>query len=419
LYPIQQHLNPQAPENIKPLIQFKEGQILDARGLYWLKIQGANVYGYDKLSFDDRIAKIDAMIDEIIEIANDPIGTMHIWDRADEPLQFLSFCFSLKNALQGKPVHTPVYLDASCSGIQIYSGLLLDPKGATATNVIGNGTDKPSDLYQEVADEVKSLIDAGEYPYHYSLKDGTTIKTHKAIQEIRKNISRKFTKKNVMTQPYSVTPKGMIMQNDSLLEEYIDANNKWWTEPDWLVARVMAELNGEGILRVVKGAKVGQKFLKDTLKSVLKNKDYILWYTPFFNFPVVQRIKKETMKRVATHYGTLAIYHETNETHYLRMLNGIAPNYVHSMDATLLYLTVEKGQKANRGNFMLIHDSFGVQPNNVDAFNADVRESYIELFSSKPLSKWYTDITNEQMPDGIMVGDLDLALVRDSKYIFS
>lgn len=419
LYPIQQHLNPQAPEEIKPLLMFSEGQVLDADGFYWLKVQGANVYGYDKLSFEDRVSKIEDMTDEIIEIANDPLGTMYMWDKADEPLQFLTFCLSYKDALEGKPVHIPVYLDGSCSGIQNYSGLLLDKVGAIATNVIPNGTDIPSDIYREVAEEGKRIIEEGAYPREYTTKDGKVHNTHRAFMEVYNNINRSMTKKNVMTQPYSVTLRGMLRQNDDTLEEAIDSNTKWWTAADWLIARCLTDLNNLAIARVVKGAKIGQTFLKETLRDHLKDKDYVVWYTPFFNLPVIQRIKKDKAIRVSTAYGTLGLVQEGEDTHTVKMMNGVAPNYIHSMDSTLLFLTVMMCQALGITNFMLIHDSFGVRPNDVKVFNEQVREAFIALYKDKPLGKWYKDITGQDMDESIYINDLDLNEVRNSKYIFS
>lgn len=419
LYPIQQNLNPQAPENIKPLMMFAEGELLTTNGLYWLKIQGANTYGYDKLSFTERIEKIDSMLDDIIHIANDPLSTLHLWDMADEPLQFLTFCFSYRDYLDGKPVHIPVYLDGTCSGIQHYSGLLLDGDGAKATNVISNGTDNPSDIYKEVALEGKKVIEEGNYTKEYYTKDGTSHKTYRAAMEIYHNMSRKLTKRNVMTQPYSVTYMGMVNQNDALLEEYIDANDKWWTQQDWIISKLLAEINNTAITRVVKGAKVGQAFLKETLRDKCKDVDYVLWYTPIFNFPVMQRIKKEKETRLFSPFGNLTLYSETDETHRLKMANGIAPNYIHSLDATHLYLTVSNCQDIGINNFMLIHDSFGVTPNSVVDFNKIVRDSFIQLYETRPLEKWYKDITKEELPDGILINTLDLGDIKQSKYIFA
>ena len=140
LYPVQQIFNPQATSNVKALMEFADGVVPDEQGRYWLKIALANAYGHDKLKYDDRVAWVDDNLDEILKSAEDPLGSTSFWTEADEPLMFLSGCKALYDASQGKKVHFPVPLDATCSGIQIYSGLLMDEEGARAVNVINNDT---------------------------------------------------------------------------------------------------------------------------------------------------------------------------------------------------------------------------------------------------------------------------------------
>ena len=138
LYPIQQHLNPQAAKHMKPLLHFAKGKPLDTDSAYrWFMIHGANVYGYDKLLYDDRIKKMEEKRDEVLRCVEDPYRNTE-WTDAEEPFAYLSWCFEYADYLtdpMGFRSHIPIALDASCSGIQIYSGLLLDKKGATAVNV--------------------------------------------------------------------------------------------------------------------------------------------------------------------------------------------------------------------------------------------------------------------------------------------
>lgn len=47
-------LSPQGPDEIKALLHFAEGKPLGGRGLFWLAVHGANLFGNDKVSLDDR-----------------------------------------------------------------------------------------------------------------------------------------------------------------------------------------------------------------------------------------------------------------------------------------------------------------------------------------------------------------------------
>lgn len=103
------------------------------------------------------------------------------------------------------------------------------------------------------------------------------------------------------------------------------------------------------------------------------------------------------------------------------MLNGIAPNYIHSLDATLLYRTVERCVDRGIKSFWLIHDSYGVLPNDIPILNEEVREAYIEIFEDNPLADWVAQILPDRMDvlDKVMVDDLDISKVRNSRYFFS
>jgi DNA-directed RNA polymerase len=78
------------------------------------------------------------MEDEIRAIAINPLLNLSSWAQTDSPFEFLAFCFAYSDYLNDNNalIHIPVALDAVCSGIQIYSGLLLDGVGAEAVNVI-------------------------------------------------------------------------------------------------------------------------------------------------------------------------------------------------------------------------------------------------------------------------------------------
>jgi DNA-directed RNA polymerase len=100
------------------------------------------------------------------------------------------------------------------------------------------------------------------------------------------------------------------------------------------------------------------------------------------------------------------------------MLSSIAPNFIHQLDAVLMYRTVERCIEQGVDNFWLIHDSYGVSPNDAETLSTQVREAYIELFSEPILKNWTEEIGLEY-DDDVMINTLDLNEVRDSKYIFS
>ena len=103
------------------------------------------------------------------------------------------------------------------------------------------------------------------------------------------------------------------------------------------------------------------------------------------------------------------------------MVNGIAPNFIHSLDATLLAHTVLKLKEDGCTDFHLIHDSYGVPVTHVANVNKRVREAYIELFKSNTLQQFVNQVRPdyEKTVDSVMINTLDLNQVSESAYIFS
>lgn len=427
IYPLQQHLQPQGTDHIKALLEFKNGCKIDnEESLYWFLIHGANCYGYDKDEYADRVAKIKEKTEDIVRIAQDPLGNRNLWKDTDSPFLFLAWCFEYADYLDnpdGFTSHIPIALDATCSGIQIYSGLLRDRDGAMAVNVVG---DTREDIYQRVADKVNEYLRNGDYPKYieYTQSDGThhKVPTKPIADSLKDKVSRKLTKRNTMTQPYSVTAQGMRDQLRSEFDDMENKNNKFWVGENWLVAMFLAEMNTKAIEAVVKGARVGQKYLIDVTSELARRGEYVFYQAPLTGFPVLQKLHRVDVERLSTPIGRLSIKKTLVDTINVRkMKSGIAPNFVHSLDAALLAETVLRLKQAGCENYHLIHDSYGVPVNHVANLNEAVRSSFVDLFETDPLTNWFYQVNPEyeETPDQVMINTLDLEEVRSSSYIFS
>lgn len=430
LYPVQQVFNPQATSNVKALMEFAEGVEPTEEGIYWLKVGIANTAGHDKMSYDDRVKFVDDNLDSILRSAESPLEMTSFWSEVDEPLMFLSGCKALSDALEGKLVHFPVPLDATCSGIQIYSGLLMDEEGARAVNVINNDSGKPADIYKEVADVVERRLMSGDYPKEFTFTDSdgkfTEVKTHREAQGLKGKIDRKKTKRNVMTQPYSVTQRGMYDQLRELFDEAQDDGKQFWEGEKWVSIKLLTHLNTQAIYEVVKGAIVGQEYIKELTKHFNLSNKPLVWRTPIFGFPVIQASQKRRKKQYRTQSGKVQFSYLTDNIDSRKQTSSIAPNFIHSLDATLMMLTVERlANEYGVSSYALIHDSFAVPCNQVEHLNNAVRDSYVELFMSEPLAEWYEQLQAKlpnvtlKHPDEVMLYTLNIQDVWESNYIFS
>ena len=430
LYPVQQVFNPQATSNVKALMEFAEGVEPTIEGIYWLKVALANSMGYDKLPYDERVSYVDDNLSSILKCAESPLEETSFWTEADEPLMFLSGCKALSDALKGKLVYYPVPLDATCSGIQIYSGLLMDEEGARAVNVINNESGRPADIYKEVADVVERRLLSGDYPKEFTFTDAegkfTEVKTHIEAEGLKGKIDRKKTKRNVMTQPYSVTQRGMYDQLRELFDQAQDDGEVFWRGEKWVSIKLLTHLNTQAIFEVVKGAIVGQEYIKEITKHFNLSNKPLVWKTPIFGFPVIQASQKRKKKQIKTQIGQMQFSYLTDKLDSRKQSSSIAPNFIHSLDATLMMLTVERlANEYGVNSFALIHDSFAVPCTEVEHLNNAVRDSYVELFIAEPLSDWYEQLQSKlpniklRHPDEVMLYTLDIQEVWDSNYIFS
>ena len=287
---------------------------------------------------------------------------------------------------------------------------------------------KIADIYGEVATCVNKYLETSDYPksFDYTTSDKVAHSVNNVAigNSMIGKINRKITKRNTMTFPYNVSTFGMKDQlMDDILTDYEGTDKQFWLKggEKWQVATFLSKLNYRGIGEVVEGAVVCRDFLKSLTKEVIDKGSHIFYKTPIFGFPVVHRIVKYDTTRVTTALAKLSIRTPTTQLDGKRMVNGIAPNYIHSLDATLMFRTVERLMARGVSSFALIHDSYGVHAADTDKLAEEVREAYIELFEDNPLY----DFVEQAAPfkalevKDIMIGDLDLNEVRNSEYIFS
>lgn len=103
-YPMHPHLNHLGSDVSRGVLQFGEGRELGTRGLFWLKVHLANLYGrgVDKLPFDGRVAFTDENVEKIRDVASNPLDGSRWWLEAEDPFQFLATCIELNDAINSE-----------------------------------------------------------------------------------------------------------------------------------------------------------------------------------------------------------------------------------------------------------------------------------------------------------------------------
>jgi len=156
-----------------------------------LKVHIANVYGNDKIPFDERVQFVDNNIDQIVESVENPLNGKRWWLTAEKPWQCLAASIELVNALKSKEPQNyisslPVHQDGSCNGLQHYAALGGDELGARQVNLIP--ADRPQDVYSGVVELVVRRVEAD------------AASGDRLAQLLRGKIDRKTIKQTVMTR---------------------------------------------------------------------------------------------------------------------------------------------------------------------------------------------------------------------------
>lgn len=455
-------IHPQGNDFMKSMLEFSEGVELGKDGHTWLAFQGANMWGLDKKPIEERIAWVYENSDMIISIAEKPLDNLQ-WTEADSPWEFLAFCFEWNDYLKiGESFKSKlaVAFDGSCSGLQHFSAMLRDEVGGEAVNL--KPDDHVHDIYGIVAEKVKELlkkdmqegtddtIEATEDGSSY-LKKGTK---SLAKEWLDHGVSRSVTKRPTMTLCYGASKFGFA---DQILEDTVYpalAHNPLSFSKPSQSARYMAGLIWDSLKGVVVKAVEAMEWLQTASGLLAKDKNIegknlpTTWITPA-GFPVKQKYPKVRVKRLNTVLsGSIKIFdttsgstEEATEGSVLRLAfaeptdeidsrkqkQGIAPNFVHSMDASHLMLTVcacvDKGVNA----FAMIHDSYGVPAGYGSIMFTTVREVFVSTYTENDvLQDLHDHICNllspkmlKDLPEVPTKGDLDLDCAKESMYAFS
>ncbi|KAM0253351.1 hypothetical protein ACHAQJ_007302 [Trichoderma viride] len=414
-YPMPTYLNHMGADHARAILKFAKGKELGARGLRWLKIHLANVYGLDKASFDEREAFADENVANIIDSATNPLGGGRWWLKGEDPWQCLSACFELKAALElPDPTkfvsNLPVHQDGTCNGLQHYAALGGDTWGAKQVNL--EPGDRPADVYTAVANLVKEAIAKDveeENPFAEAL-DG--------------KITRKVVKQTVMTNVYGVTFAGAKKQICKQVDALYPNLGKECGIPNILLSTYIAKQIFQALATMFRGAHDIQYWLgdiggrvcraltpaqlqqivdsygegeqgtsrsgKSKAKTVSGKKiefddliqqfrSSVVWTTPL-KMPVVQPYRKTTAREIKTCMQAVIypLSDQTDPVNRRKQLQGFPPNFIHSLDASHMLLSALECD-ARGLDFAAVHDSFWTHAGDLDVMNEVLREAFIRI----------------------------------------
>lgn len=436
MYPATSIISPQGADLCKGCLEFADGTELGVAGAEALAVYLCNLAGADKEIVDgayrtrtpaERVAWTQERSQEILDVAADPLN-VRTWHLAggfglsklkrgkvvpvavDKPWQFLAACFEwadyqeqgirFKSRLAGA-------LDGSCSGVQMLAGMTRDDKAGTMVNL--TPTERGDDYYGRMAKaldtRLRALVDHADDSQveHLRYWSGQTM-------------DRDLLKLPSMTKVYSAgtyTFAEQVQGKSGAPEE----------ESMWLAARI-----NECFSDVAPGMLAAMSYLQEVSDVLTEAGSAIVWTTPA-GLEVEQARNGTHMHRLTSSIGGkltrrdrwFTLYRDTLDKKLQRA--GVAPNFVHGVDASHMVMTINHLYSQGVRNFWMIHDSFGAPFAQCQAVFHSTREQFINLMTPDLLQRWTDEVTVNLTPDQKATlpklpeyGDLDLNGVRDSVY---
>lgn len=416
LYPLTYGLNPQGSDLSKALIHFADGEPLpDPEAVMWFHVQGANKWGFDKATLQDREQWVRDRKDVILSYAADPINNQG-WLAAGDPLQFLAWCFEYEDYCTQPDTfvsHLPISMDGSCNGLQNLSAMFRDEVGGAATNLTNNAVMR--DIYADVAAaatiRLKAMKLEGE---EAALRD----------KWVEFGVSRKAVKRSVMTTPYGVTERTATkyIVDDYLIEGLGPTFDKAHYNK---AARLLMSAVWPAIGDVVVKGREAMDWLRRAARQIMKERkdlgqEQIDWRTPS-GFPASQDYYEAEVHRINTLlHGPVKIrvLSETDNPDVARHASGLAPNFVHSLDAAHLHLTTALCYRQGIKSLAMIHDDYGTHARYASKLYENIRVQFVAMYSAcDPAAMLHEQYPEISPPPA--KGSLDINEVLESRYFFS
>ncbi len=445
----------------------------------------------DKLTEEDARKWVSENTDWIAVCANNPLENPK-WMQADKPLQFLSAAFEWVawqeyykvNKDYGFISRLPDPNDASCSGAQILSAMTRDIIGARHTNLCA--LPDAQDLYMAVADKAldtllsvfkedpmsqdwlgrKNVLARIQDVLAGKEDDILSLDTQQMIIERSKEFSdleelylntyldfgrleqqrlsfiiRNLVKKPVMVKFYSGTRYGNIQHCSEFIVEKSWEDN-FRCDGTGQAASYMGNLIYDSINQVITGAGLVMEWfvhVADTLGNCGKP---VKWTTPMGFKTTMKKYATKNLRIKVEFLGearqfTLKVTKldkdlEGKEYKVLdvaKMKSGVAPDIVHSLDASLIQAVSLRCKQEGIDYLLMIHDSLGAHCCYTRRFNRIIREEFIKMFETDILQNLYEGFKSQLDEDqqnlllspeqfGIKYGDYDLQEMLNSVHCF-
>lgn len=438
-------MDPQGDKLNKSYIKFAEGKPLGPDGYRWLTIHLSNCMGNDKETLDDRVKMVEDRAEEIHEWVRDPLANKG-WAVEDTTMTLAAAQEWSYASLSDTPNDClsclPIAIDGKCNGLQHLSALARDPVGAAATCLIPN--EIPQDIYSlvwaKVDERVQQTIKRANLDQiPFVLPEKLTTENVKVLSDSDKaqrkrqqdavsakhwlgKTSRALVKRGAMTWGYGVTEQGIMTQ--LITDGFLNDGDGKLVQHASVYASYMRDCIYWAVNNTVLSARDVMEWLQYVVK-VASEMGKAIWWTNPAGMRIHQEYLKPERREVKTTQGKYYFYIKGVKERKLakkKQKNGIAPNFVHSIDAAHMAMVVLRLKEEGITDMHMIHDSFGVHACHTELLNRIVREEFVKIHERNLLQEFKEEVEEQlgvELEPYPTQGDFDVRQVIESKYAFS
>ena len=189
-----------------------------------------------------------------------------------------------------------------------------------------------------------------------------------------------------------------------------------------IAADYMRDAIWEGQKAVIVAARKIMNWLQAVAISAAEEDLTVSWRSPA-GMLIDQAYEKRHSRQINTAVRRYTIWERKADRELARgkQRNGVAPNFIHSLDASHLVFTVMRLHELGITDMMMIHDSYGVHAAHVDTLQRVIREEFVKLHEQDILGDFKRGVeayVERPLPPLPEVGDYDIQEMLKADYAF-
>jgi DNA-directed RNA polymerase len=352
-------------------------------------------------------------LEEIRAAVVDPMSpeSLEFWGKADKPFLFMAWSREWIRYVEAPDalIYFRIQRDGSNNGVQHHAALSRDVRAAGTVNLMA--ADTPQDVYGDVAKELNAAL-AVEATTGEEVEDREMAKAW-----LKYGITRTDTKRSVMTMPYGSSQHSRT----AFVHDEVKARiQKGYEVPFENSMKACAWLSRR-LTKAMEGSLTGPMANMAWMKQVAtEHGGFLAWTTPD-GLPVQQHYAVSTSHQVVCHIGGSKVHLRTatptKQADVSRQKAGIAPNFIHSLDACHMRMYILAALAEGIRDFSMIHDSYGCHPNDGDTMQRLIREEFVSLYNGNDIPRLLHHLAPGIPP--LPMGTLDLEQVLHAEYFFA